>query len=944
MSANVHLKKLISVLLIGLCMGMSLFTRAVAQPNTANISEPQDISTDNTVSGSFNAYLQAIPNEVPDSAIILLKEKWNRNTKNGQEPLSSLTVGDTAQIVFSVKQNGRYRMKIFYTALAGSDQEIDLAFSVDGTIPYNEAGSVNLPRYFENETPIKANQLGNEYQPTQIEKSFLNSCYFYDSNGLYENPLEIYLEAGEHTFSINLISESFQLEKLELLPAKPILEYRDYFQKYKSNDATLYDGKEIVIQGESADYKTRKSIALKSDSAEPAVTPNSPYTTKINYIGGDAWQKAGDTVFWEIQVPKTGFYQLGMRYLQSYILGGYSYRRLQIDGEIPFKEAASISFPYSDDWVYRTIGEDNNPYYLYLEEGKHVISLAVTMGPFSSINRELQGIVEKLGVHYRQIVKITGETPDVNRDYDLFGQISGLDQSFKELSSHLNRLIGEMQKLTGSKGGSNIVVLQNMKSVLDEMRKHPFQAQDYKESYYSYYCSVGSILYSMRTLSLGLDVITLTSPNTSYSGEKLVFWQRVSFSLKRFLYSFVTDYSRVSESEQNDAVTIWLYWGRDQTQVFEKLVQESFVPQYNIPVNIKIVNSGIIHALLADQTPDLALRLERTQPVNLAIRGALEDLSGFDDFDEVCKRFNSNATVPYTFRGGCYGLPDTHDFNVLFYRTDVFDEYGLKPPVTWEDFYHCVSVLSKNNMQVGLPAPTTTTAGLFTTMLLQNGGQLYQKDERSTMLNSSVAVRSFEDTVKMFSDYGLPVTYDFYNRFRSGEMPLGITTYAFATQLSVTAPEIDGKWNIAVLPGVKTEGGFNRKTASGGSADVIIKKSKNKENAWTFLKWWTSAEVQASFSNDTESILGEVARTTSANREAISLLSWKKGFLDVIQEQWNYVEEIPEVPGGYYTYRSINMAFWNVYNNHEDAKDSIVSWGNAADREIKRKLSDYHLY
>lgn len=852
---------------------------------------------------------------------------------------------DNAVFEFTVQKGGLFKLSAEYLCLKGTSNNICLALAFDGKTPYDELSKIELPRYWMSETEIKANQLGNEYQPSQIEKNMWHSQYFYDNNGCYSEPFSVFIDAGVHTMTVTSEDEPFALASITLSPASNIPEYKNIAKAYSKKGYKEYNGAEITLEGEKATYKTEKSIALKSDSTNAALSPVDPYVSKINYIGGDGWSKSGETVYWEIDVPKTGLYKIGLRYLQSYTLNGYSYRRLTIDGEVPFKEAAALPFKYDDNWVYKYLGsDDETPYLFYLEEGKHTLALAVTMGPLSDVNRQLQNVVSELGKDYRSIVKITGETPDVNRDYDLFGQISGLTESFEKLSKELEILIKQMQNITGSKGGSDIVVLQNMRSVIIEMLEHPFQAQDYKDSFYSNYCSIGSVLYSMRNLSLAIDCIQIGNPETMFSEEKSSFLENINFSVRRFFYSFVADYSSVSESDSKEALTIWLYWGRDQTQIFEKLVQESFIPKYNIPVNIKIVNSSLIMAMLSENAPDLSLKLGATEPVNLALRGALYDLKQFDDFEEVKKRFTETATVPYMFGDGCYALPDTQDFNVMFYRTDVLEEYGLTPPKTWDEFFNCVSVLSRNNMQIGLPVPSNDTAGLYTTLLLQNNGTLYTDNKKATKLASKESIEAFELTTRMFIDYGLPVTYDFYNRFRSGEMPLGIAAYTLCTQLAVTAPEINGKWAIAEIPGIKTENGINNATATGGTGNVILKNSKSPENAWTFLKWWTSAEIQAEYSNEVESVLGEVARVTSANTEALSLMPWKKEHLSVIMKQRESIVDFPQVPGGYYVSRSINMAFWNVYNKHEDVKDTVVSWGNIADREIERKLRDYNLF
>ena len=74
-------------------------------------------------------------------------------------------------------------------------------------------------------------------------------------------------------------------------------------------------------------------------------------------------------------------------------------------------------------------------------------------------------------------------------------------------------------------------------------------------------------------------------------------------------------------------ISIWVNWGRDQAQVLNNIIAESFTPQHNIAVKVKIVNASLIQAVLSNNSPDLSLRLSRSQPVNLAVRNALYDLT-----------------------------------------------------------------------------------------------------------------------------------------------------------------------------------------------------------------------------------------------------------------------------------------------------------------------------
>ena len=53
------------------------------------------------------------------------------------------------------------------------------------------------------------------------------------------------------------------------------------------------------------------------------------------------------------------------------------------------------------------------------------------------------------------------------------------------------------------------------------------------------------------------------------------------------------------------------------------------------------------------------------------------------------------------------------------------------------------------------------------------------------------------------------------------------------------------------------------------------------------------------------------------------------------------VEEIEEIPGGYYVSRAIDQAFWNVLTMNENPKDMMKKWGEVADVEIETKIEQY---
>ena len=120
------------------------------------------------------------------------------------------------------------------------------------------------------------------------------------------------------------------------------------------------------------------------------------------------------------------------------------------------------------------------------------------------------------------------------------------------------------------------------------------------------------------------------------------------------------------------------------------MVDDTFTPNTGIKVNVKLVQAdAILTAVVAGNGPDLVLSTSGWFAVNYAQRNAVEDLTQFPDFDQVITAFNPSILEPLSYnkgeKTGVYGLPETQNFNLLFYRTDVLEELGLEIPNTWAD-------------------------------------------------------------------------------------------------------------------------------------------------------------------------------------------------------------------------------------------------------------------
>src|SRR5207245_1670369 len=102
------------------------------------------------------------------------------------------------------------------------------------------------------------------------------------------------------------------------------------------------------------------------------------------------------------------------------------------------------------------------------------------------------------------------------------------------------------------------------------------------------------------------------------------------------------------------------------------------------------------------------------------------------------------------------------------------------------------------------------------------------------------ALAGFTEWTDLYASYKIPIQADFFNRMRSGEMPIGVANYWTYVLLSTAAPELTGRWAMVPIPGTrKADQTIDRSTGGGGQALVLFKQARQAEPAWEFMKWWT---------------------------------------------------------------------------------------------------------
>ena len=858
--------------------------------------------------------------------------------------------GESAAFRVEVPEDGLYHIRLEYLPVEQEKSLLrtEIALTVDGKTPYTEGG------YLAIEQPWADTAAKESYDrlPEQAVKLDWTAMDLQDPEGYSNEALYFHLTAGVHELVITQQKGAWKLHRLTVYNNAPALPYAEQAQQYVAAGLTEAPAFAVELQAEDYVRKSDSTLMPDSDPSDPDTHPNDPGKQYFNYIPGARYVNAGQWLEWEVTVPADGLYRLDLRVRQSIKNGLVSTRRLLIDGELPFAECADLQFPYSRDWYLYSFGEEDAPCLFYLKQGTHTIRLEVTPGVLIDNYVAIYDYISRLNALYRKVVAVTGFSADKYRNYNLRDAIPGLQEEIDSLRAALEEQKTSIISHTG-KAGEQLSSLQALINALtvfsDDPDKIPLMLSSFKGNIES----LSSWNGALNQQPLDVDYLRVYTAGGELPESKTGFFAGLLFAFRRFLSSFREDYTGTAGSgEARQQLTVWLSSGRDQLRVTKNLIEGRFAPKHNMAVNLSIA-TDITSAVMAGKGPDVALYLPGDDPVRLGCRNSLLDLSAFAGFDEVAGRFSEQALVPATYKNAVYGLPLTEIFPMMFVRNDVLEEYGLTAPATWEEMYLAAAVLQRNNIDIGIPS----TSGMFFTLLMQNGGSVFTEDYMAAF-DQQASIDGFQMWTDFYKKYSFPLTFDFFNRFRSGEMAIGITDYTMYAQLQASAPEIKGKWSMLPLPGVVGDDGtLNGSVSICGATGitvtsglsqtitygVIFDAAEDPQAAWDFLSWFTEADVQTQFGYDIEAQMGPAGRYAAANVEALSRLPWEEAEMTQLYAALDNVVAVQELPGTYYIAREINNAFRAVLYNGAYPVDTLCQHNTVINTELKRKYKQFDI-
>ncbi len=882
-----------------------------------------------------------------ENALTSGKEYLTSDSHEYGSSVAKIAHGDELTLSVEVPKDGLYWLSFDYLSYDESILPIELSFTIDGQSPFYEARSASFETTWIQNGDTDLDRYGNEIVALPDKYIRWEKKCLSDAGYRYSKPLKLELTQGTHEFGIGVKEGTLFLGNLTLTAPKATAEY---------TTSQTADGSElIVIEAENFTERNNSSIhaAYEYDST---LSPLSASTKVLNIIDEESFDTAGQKVTYSFEVKNAGYYNLAMNYRQSEKNDFPVFADICIDGEIPNTAFESYSISSSTDFTTESLSDDQgNLLSVYLEPGQHTISLTLVQDNIRYAVEKVDEIMSGISDLSLEVTKVAGTNKDKYRDLKLTRYIPDLEDRLRAWITDLRALADEATVFVGAEKGSEVaafsyllIAADQLESLAEEPDELVYRVDELSTSVNSINTQIANFVDIIGNNNLAIDRIYVYQ-NGAKLPKGLGLFASVGMNFKRFVNSFFGQ-SYSASNTNKEHIQVWVNRPRQYVEIMQKMIDEQFTPQTGIEVDLSLMTDAqkLILSNASGDTPDIATGINYSIPFDLAIRGALVDLTKFDNYKEVFGRYSDGLLVPSVVGDGFYSLPETMNFYVLFYRSDILDKLGLEAPDTVDELIGMLTDLQMRGLNVYYPTAAMLAMRNYhgtTPLIYQNGGKLYGDTALDIELDSEETVQGFTELTELFTLYNLPVDVpNFYQHFRNGDLPLGIADFNSYNLILNAAPEIANSWDIALIPGIRDSetGEILRYTAGGAESTVMFHSDEEREQkAWEFMDWWSTSEVQAEFGQRLQILYGDEYIWPTANLEAFSALPYPTDDKEVIIEQAQYMLEAPRLLGGYMMERETSNAFNDIVVNGETVRSRIDEAVKTVKRETERKLEEF---
>lgn len=293
------------------------------------------------------------------------------------------------------------------------------------------------------------------------------------------------------------------------------------------------------------------------------------------------------------------------------------------------------------------------------------------------------------------------------------------------------------------------------------------------------------------------------------------------------------------------------YWGGDTDTERMELIRDEF---YKVNDDIEVELISLPDPPDYDQKQMVMMSSGETYDViqvaessySFASRGVLEDLTPYieKDDDINIEDYYENAIDAYTHEGKTYGIPLRLGTIIMLYNKDLFDKHDLDYPNeewTWDDVIEAGKVITDHSEGIYGTNPLGGWWASTAQFLFSNGGSILSEDFSEFMLDSPESLAAIELMQEIVNEHDISPS--------GAQIPEGVDMWTSGKQAML----IDGPWHIESSRANVTDFEWDITTAPKGTQEAtpifsnafhMPKASKNKDEAWEVIKFWTGKEAQ----------------------------------------------------------------------------------------------------
>lgn len=334
-------------------------------------------------------------------------------------------------------------------------------------------------------------------------------------------------------------------------------------------------------------------------------------------------------------------------------------------------------------------------------------------------------------------------------------------------------------------------------------------------------------------------------------------------------------------AQTGDVKLKMIVWDISQTTYLQPMVDAYVAKNPNVSfefINIPANEYGDKLAIMLAGGDDSDIISVKDIPMyaSMVAKKQIDSLSPFIDRDKVALKAYSGVTDEITVDGALYALPFRSDIWILYYNKDAFDKAGVKYPtndMTWDEYAALAKkVAAGTGVDRVYGSHYHTWRSTVQLPTVQDGKNKIISTDYSFMKPYYEMVIKMQNEKSVMDYASLKVGnihYSglFYNK-QIAMIPMG--SWFVGTLISkVKDGTTDVKWGIAKYPHPK---GVSAGTTAGTITSLALNaKSKNKEAAWDFIKFFCGTE-------GAEILAGLGSLPAIRNDDVMAIITKRDGF------------------------------------------------------------------